>query len=92
MKTLAELDTRTPEQIAADDATKKEKQRERYINYQREYSLKNAEAKREYAREHRKRLKEEKEFAIAEACAQVLVLEDYEAAYCFVVKEPKPAA
>jgi len=59
VKTLAELDKRTPEQKAADEAAEKSRQREHYKNYQREYSAKHAESKREYAREYRRKKKEE---------------------------------
>jgi len=37
VRTLAELDTRTPEQVAADEAEKRERQRERRREYEREY-------------------------------------------------------
>ena len=57
VKKLGDLDTRTPEQKAEDEASEKARQREHYLNYQREYSLKNAEAKREYARAYRERKK-----------------------------------
>jgi len=75
--TLAELDKRTPEQVAADKAEKREKQRQHYVEYQREYSRKNADAKREYAREYRKRKKEEQ--------AEIAVTE-------IIATPPKPAA
>jgi hypothetical protein len=57
---LSDLDTRTLEQRAADETEKKRKQHERYTNYQREYSLKHAESKREYARQYRAQKKAEK--------------------------------
>ena len=62
---MRDLDTRTPEQKAEDDTTEKARQRERYLNYQHEYSRKNAEKKREYARAYREQKKAEE--AIAEA-------------------------
>ena len=46
VKTLAELDTRTPKQIAADDAEKKATQRERRREYERKYHRKKTAEKR----------------------------------------------
>jgi isopentenyl diphosphate isomerase/L-lactate dehydrogenase-like FMN-dependent dehydrogenase len=60
VKRLGDLDTRTPEQKAADEAAEKARQREHYRNYQHEYHLKRADEKCAYAREYRKRKKEEK--------------------------------
>jgi len=70
VRTLAELDKRTPAQLDADETEKREKQRQHYVEYQREYSRKNAEAKREYAREYRRRKKDEQsETAVTEIIA-----------------------
>ena len=46
VRILADLDKRTPEQIAADDAVKREEQRAQRREYEREYHRKKAEEKR----------------------------------------------
>jgi DNA invertase Pin-like site-specific DNA recombinase len=70
VKRLGDLDTRTPEQKASDDASEKARQREHLREYQREYHRKHAAEKCEYEREYRKRKKEEK--LAAEAAPQTV--------------------